>query len=159
MSIDERITALERQTRRLELSNRHWRRTTLGAVLLLAFAVLAGQAAPQPTLEARGFVLRAGRGAARAQLGMNEDVPSLSLYDPGGTLRAALAVEAEGPILNLFTASGEPRLVVGERGDTAFVILRDRDGAPRAAMAVQEDGSPSIYLLDEKMNPLFRRPQ
>ena len=43
--------------------------------------------------------------------------------------------------------------------DDAFVILRDGDGAPRAAMAIQADGSPSIYLLDESLTPLWRAPE
>lgn len=158
MSIEERFRRLEQRAERLERGHLRWRRLALATTLALALVVLLGQAGSSGTIEARGFVLRDERGAARAQLGMSEQVPSLSLYDSGGTLRAGLAVEAEGPILNLFTAAGEPRLVVGERGETAFVILRDRDGAPRAAMAVQEDGSPSIYLLDSKMNPLFRKP-
>ena len=62
-------------------------------------------------------------------------------------------------MLSLFSEEGNPRVVVGERGDAAFVILRDRDGAPRAAMAIQADGTPSLYLLDETMAPIWRQPE
>lgn len=146
------------RVQRLETSVRRWRICGLGLGLAMAVVALTAQIAGPRSMEAQAFVVRDDRGAARAQLGMSEDGPALSLYDEAGVLRAALAVQLEGPILNLFTADGAPRVVVGERGTTAFVVLRDADGAPRAAMAIQEDGSPSIYLLDEHMNPLFREP-
>jgi len=150
--------SLESRLRQLEATVQWQRRAGLTFALLLAAVVLMAQAAGPRSLEAQAFVVRDERGAARAQLGMSESSPALTLYDDSGVLRAALTVQADGPIFNLFTAEGVPRVVVGERGATAFVILRDADGAPRAAMAIQEDGSPSLYLLDEHMNPLFREP-
>jgi len=94
----------------------------------------------------------------RAQLGVGEEGSALGLFDERGHLRIGLSVAPDGPILNLFSAQGNPRVVVGERGESAFVILRDSDGAPRAAMAIQADGTPSLYLLDETMAPIWKQP-
>lgn len=146
--LHERLAALERRGRRIHLA---W--SVIAAVLLIL--ALSPRQGP---VEAAAFVVRDGAGRARIRIGLAGDVPALSLYDGAGALRAALAVDAEGPILNLFAADGAPRLVAAERAARAFVVLRDADGAPRAAMAVQESGEPSLYLLDADLKPIWRQP-
>ncbi len=158
MSEELTLARLEARVQTLEHARQRWRLAGLMAALLSATLVLGAQTSGPRSIEAQGFILRDASGAMRARLGMVDGAPSLALYDSNARLRAAIAVETEGPILSLFNGDGTPRLVIGARGDQAFVILRDADGAPRAAMAVQEDGSPNLYLLDAHLNPLFRKP-
>jgi len=159
-SVRETSTAPEFEARlqRLEHSAGRWRRAALTLSATLAAAVLTGQAPAGGNLEATGLVVRDPGSTARIQVSAADGVPSLALHDRSGHLRAALAIEADGPLFSLYSASGEPRLVVGQRAGAAFVIVRDSEGAPRAAMAVQETGEPSLYLLDANLDPLFRQP-
>ena len=150
---------LQARVERLERSARRWRWLASGCGALLGWLVLTAQSGEPRILEARGLVVRDDAGVARAQVTLGEEGPAFSLYDEQGYLRAALAVEAGGPMLNLYAGDGEPRLVAGERDQAAFFVLRDAAGAPRAAMAVQSDGSPSLYLLDERLNPIWRQPE
>lgn len=150
-SLEARIESLERTAARQ-------RRVLLGLAAVAAVLFLAALAPGQRVVEAQAFTVRDDTGTPRAVLGLGEGGPSLSLYDAEGILRAALAIDGEGPILNLFGASGEPRAVVAERGQRSFLILRDVAGVPRAAMAVQESGEPSLYLLDETLEPIWRQP-
>ncbi len=156
---------------RLERSNRQLR-VVLAALILGGVTLgLGGQdstGSSGRTVDAQAFILRDAQGAARAQLALSEGSPSLSLYDQRGRLRLALAIESGGsgengenggPLMNFYGPDGAPRVVIGERGTASFVILRDAEGAPRAAMAVQDNGEPSLYLLDENMNPIFREPR
>jgi len=154
------VGQLSQIERRLGRAERSARRSRL--LLLAVFPVLllgaARQAVGPRVLEAAAFVVRDDAGIVRAQLGAGDEGSALGLFDDRGHLRAGLSVAPDGPILNLFSAEGNPRVVVGERGESAFVILRDSDGAPRAAMAIQADGTPSLYLLDETMAPIWRQP-
>ena len=158
MRIVERIASIEHRLQQAERRERRWRLTSVAITIGVTLLVVSGQAPRARVVEAETFVVRDANGHARAQLGINDSEPGLTLFDTDGRLRAAIAVEPAGPILSFFNGDGNPRAVVGERGDTAFVILRDAEGAPRAAMAIQADGSPSLYLLDDKMTPLWKRP-
>lgn len=152
-----RISQMERRLEGAERSARRSRLLVLALVPLLLLGA-ARQGAGARVVEAAGFVARDAAGTVRAQLGVGEEGSALGLFDDRGHLRAGLSVAADGPILNLFSEDGDPRVVIGERGDSAFVILRDSDGAPRAAMAIQRDGTPSLYLLDETMTPIWKQP-
>lgn len=152
------MTQLEQRLDRAETSARRARMLLLAVVPVLLLGVV-GQGAGGRVVEAAAFVVRDDAGTIRAQLGVGEEGSALGLFDDRGHLRVGLSVAAEGPIMNLFSANGNPRVVVGERGDAAFVILRDSDGAPRAAMAVQPDGTPSLYLLDETMALIWKQPE
>ncbi|NKB89954.1 MAG: hypothetical protein GKS06_17205 [Acidobacteria bacterium] len=154
--IEARLRQLER---RFETSQRSLpRAAACGFVLLSMFVLIAANQAAGRVTETEALVIRDQTGTVRAQLGVGEEGAALGLFDERGFLRIRLAASPEGPILNLFSSDGNPRIVVGERGESAFVILRDVDGAPRAAMAIQADGTPSLYLLDETMAPLWRQP-
>ncbi len=158
MRIVERIACIEQRLHQAERRERRWRLGSAAIVIAATVIVAGGQATRTRVVEAQTFVVRDAKGLARAQLGITDDEPGLSLFDSDGRLRVAVAVTADGPILSFFNGDGNPRAEVGGRGDTAFMILRDSEGAPRAAMAIQADGSPSLYLLDEKMTPLWKRP-
>jgi hypothetical protein len=120
---------------------------------------VAAQSLAGRIVETGAVVVRDDAGVVRAQLGVGDEGSALGLFDARGHLRLGLSVAADGPIMNLFSEDGHPRVVVGERGEAAFVILRDIDGAPRAAMAIQADGTPSLYLLDKTMAPIWKRPE
>lgn len=152
------VSDVQRRLAALEAANRRLRRAVIALSLSLVVIAGVGMSAGQRVVEASGFVLRDAEGRARAQLAESNGVPSLSLYDEAGTVRLALAVDREGPIINLFSPSGQPRAVLAERESRSFLVLRDADGAPRAAIAVQESGQPSLYLLDEALNPIWRQP-
>ncbi len=149
------VAVLERRIARLE------RRARAGRWLLAAIALpllWAAAQAPARVLQAESFVLRGPDGKQAASLGLVQGRPALALYDAAGRLRVALAVEAEGALLNFFTDHGTPRLVAGQRGDGSLLVLHDGDGAPRAAIAVRDASGPSLYLLDANLDPLFRKP-
>lgn len=156
--LSRRISRVEHRLLRAEKSARRYRLLLLAMVPVLLLGA-AQQGLGSRVVEAAAFVVRDDAGTIRAQLGVGEEGSALGLFDERGHLRAGLSVAPEGPMLNLFSEEGNPRVVVGERGDAAFVILRDRDGAPRAAMAIQADGTPSLYLLDETMAPIWRQPE
>lgn len=149
--LGERIDRLERQAGR-------WRLGAMALAAGLAFVLLTGQAPAGRMIEAGGIIVRDPSSGARVEIGAADGMPSMALHDATGHLRAALAIEENAPLFSLYSASGEPRLVLGQRGGAAFVIVRDAEGAPRAAMAVQENGDPSLYLLDADLDPLFRQP-
>jgi len=155
--LTKRMWLLEQRLGRAEKSARRSRLLLLALVPVLLLGA-AGQGLGSRVVEGGAFVVRDDAGVVRAQLGVGEEGSALGLFDDRGHLRVGLSVAPEGPILNLFSEQGNPRVVIGERGDSAFVILRDSDGAPRAAMAIQADGTPSLYLLDETMAPLWRQP-
>jgi hypothetical protein len=157
-SLAREVGALRARVAEAEQTSRRWRHAGLGLGLVLALFVLSGQSAAPRTLEAGAILVRDPDSRARLQLIAADGEASLALHDAEGHLRASITNEAEGPLFSLYGASGNPRLVVGQRGGAAFVIVRDADGAPRAAIAVQETGEPSLYLLDENLDPIFREP-
>jgi len=156
-ALSRRMSQMERRLQRAERSARRSRLLLLALVPSLLLGA-AWQGTGSRVVEAAAFVVRDDAGTVRAQLGVGEEGSALGLFDERGHLRIGLSVAPDGPILNLFSAQGNPRVVVGERGESAFVILRDSDGAPRAAMAIQADGTPSLYLLDETMAPIWKQP-
>ena len=87
------VQELALRVRALEKQNRRWKIASLLALLLFAFSVTAGlraQGETEPTLlraknvEAQGFVLRDAAGTVRAALRMKGDRPVLELYDSFG---------------------------------------------------------------------------
>jgi hypothetical protein len=162
-SLERQLARTDARVQRLEsllrAANRRSRRASMfvACLVLVAFALGAIQATGRVT-ETGALVIRDDSGTVRAQLGVGEEGAALGLFDARGYLRAGLSAAPDGAILNLFSADGNPRVVVGERGEGAFVVLRDLEGAPRAAMAIQADGTPSLYLLDATMAPLWRQP-
>lgn len=147
---------MEGRLLRVEADTRRWRLAATGLACTLAIVLLSGQS---PAVPEDVVIVRDPASAARVQIAVEEGVPSLGLYDRAGMLRAGVSIEVDGPQWNLFAADGQARVVAGQRDGAAFVIVRDADGVPRAAMAVQESGEPSLYLLDAHLNPLFRQPE
>lgn len=147
---ENRVETLERNIRR-------WRQACMVVALGVATMVTMGQVGNH-TVDTTDLVLRDEGGLVRARLGLQDGNPGLAFYDKDGRQRVGLFVEAEGPIFTLTSEGDRTRVVVAERNDAAVVVLRDPEGAPRAALTVQEDGSPTIFLLDENMNLIYRIP-
>jgi len=127
MTIEERLTQLERKNRRLTLA-------LVVAGLATSLAVAVGMAAPGAVSEevkAHQFNLVDENGKTRASLGMFKGGPSLTLFDENGNRRAALAVD--------------PLAV--DKGNSSFSLF-DEKGKPRVELGIVESGGGGIDVYN-----------
>ena len=123
MTIEERLENMERELGRVKRRNR-W---LLGAILLVAgglivpgmFETTAVRARAQGVktakeIRANKFVLEDENGKRRAELGVFEDGPRLTMYDKNGKPRAGPGVLKDGPSLVLGDENGKIRFVAGK---------------------------------------------
>ena len=75
------LETLTRRLNRLEQQNRWLRRAGLLALAAVGTVLLMAQAPINRTIEAERFVLRASRGAARADLSIQGPGPSLTFFE------------------------------------------------------------------------------
>jgi hypothetical protein len=138
-TLEARVDALERQNRSLK---------QLGVLILVIVmcALFMAQAAPKRTVEAKEIILRDDADKIRARLLVSADGPSLSLYDPDGTARAALADGPVGPFLAFTGTDGKNRMKIGVHADDPAIDLFDASGKMRAELWLQR-GSSGLALL------------
>jgi hypothetical protein len=146
---------------RLERLERHNRRLRLGGALLLlgivAGATMGQGRGPSHAVEAQRFVVKDARGKSRAVLGMSAEGPGLSLYDPDGNARAALALAGDNTSrLGFYDRQGKSRVVVDVQEDgTSTVGFYDKTGKAHAHLRVAPDGSPVLGFFDKDGRPIW----
>jgi len=74
-------------------------------------------------------------GESEVSLGAAGGIPGLLITDSGGVGRVSLA-------------AGWDTLLPGEVGTATWLEFRDKDGKSRLAFGLEQDGSPSIRLID-----------
>jgi hypothetical protein len=137
VTIEERLTTLERLNRRLTLAL-----VSVGTAAILAVAMGQGAPAVVPQeITAHMFTVLDNNGKIRAELGVDKAGAGLSLGDENGKPRAVLGVLKDGPILRLLDENDKPRAVLYVGRGGPGVSLLDENGKLRAVLYVGKDGS------------------
>jgi hypothetical protein len=150
MTLEERLTRLERMNRRLTLS------LVLAGGMVATLVVLAvggctGPTAPPESITARQFVLVDAKGKRRATLGTTTDRAGLWVFDEGGKTRAMLGMFRDGPGLDLVDEGGKTRVGLALTKDGPSLTLFDEKGQNAAAsLVVNPAGQPGLWLLGMK---------
>jgi hypothetical protein len=102
MTIEERLTQLERRNRLLTLALVS---VGMAAILIVAMRQGAPTAVPEE-IKAQRFILVDAYGKARAGLVVGNAGPRFDLLDENGLGRVGLAVLKDGPRLELYDGNG-----------------------------------------------------
>ena len=106
VTIEERLTQLERKNRRLTLAL-----VSVGMAAIVAVAMGREPRGVPQEVTAHKFTLVDDNGKTRAALKVDEDGTCLSLYDQNGKTRAMLVVDKDGPGLTYATRTARGGLV------------------------------------------------
>lgn len=145
-NVRQRLEGVERENRRLK-------RVGAAMVATITAVILMGQVTSPKVpavVEAEQFVLRDGRGKARAWLNMSDGSVSFALADKDEKTRTLLYVRDDGTHgLILATHDGQTRVEVkvGVSGVPTLSLV-DNDGN-RIGMFVLSDGKPALGLVDQ----------
>jgi hypothetical protein len=157
--------ALQARVARLERAARRERIVALG-VLALALAtaqapaptsspVIVRDAHGSATLTARGLTIRDASNTTRILVGLDDHgYPSVDLSDTGGSLREAMDVISDHPVLRQYDKAGKRRaeLFLASDTDNGEFVIRDTSETNRAALFIGTKGLPEIafYGSDAK---------
>ena len=103
MTIEERVTQLERKNRRLTLALVS---VGMAAILTVAMGQAAREAVPE-IVTAHQFNVVDGDGKLRASLGTGKDGTSLGLLDENGKPRVAMGADRSGSRVNFMDEHGQ----------------------------------------------------
>ena len=145
MTIEDRLTRLERRNRRLTLAL-----VLIGVVaaLIVTTGMDRADAVPEK-VTARRFELVDENGKVQAVLGVANDSPFLNLSDKNGKLRVGLGVTmGMVPSLSLFDDNGNPRAGLMVIKDSSILNLSDANGHVRANLGTTKNGG-NVLLMDE----------
>jgi hypothetical protein len=146
MSSQPHSSDLEERLLRLEKQNRRLKQLGVAALIVVASALVMGQAPANKTVEANEFVLRDASGRVRARLAMKMspdrkfDYPDMVLLDPKGQARIELFgsnggdVESSHAGLVLYDAKGQVRMNVGTGASSSSLSLSDAEGNVRVSL-------------------------
>lgn len=126
MTIEQRLTQLERKNRRLTL-------VLVLAGLAVILAVAVGMAAPEAVLE-----------EVKAQ--------KFILVDGDGKFWGGLGVDKTGSNLILIDENGKGRVWLGMFDGRPQFFLDDENGKTRARLSLAKDSSPNLFLSDKNEN-------
>ncbi len=142
------------------------------ATLWVVFTLLAAQSLTAcnsnqdgPTAEfqkisTQEFQIVDSKGQQRAWIGLEEDQPSLILYDKAGRIRVGIGLDMTGaPHLGLANVAGIPviNIALDEAGNMGFLVLSE-EGVPRVAFGVGEDGRAKADLYSPMGHPTWSAP-
>ncbi len=145
MTIEERLTKLERKNRMLTLA---LVLVSLAATLVVTVGMGPPEAVPEE-VKARRFILVDAYGKARAGMFFDNADPHLDLLDENGNVRLGLTVvKGIGPRLGLWDENGKLRVGLALDKDFPSLGFYDESGKGRAGLTVAKDG-PRFGLYDE----------
>lgn len=151
MTLEDRLTRLERKNRRLTLA-------MLLTGVAAALVVTIGAARPEAVrdvVRAHSFVLLDENGKMRALLAVTENEPMLGLADENGRVRAGMAIDKGSPRFVLWDENSTeqaslslskkgPGLQLGSkemmRMSKDAVVFQDKESKPRVLLGLGEDG-------------------
>lgn len=162
MTTEERLEFLERELAR---AKRRGRVLVVAAVVLLAFFchvdVIGTAEAKDPAktaapreIKASAFTVVDKNGVARASMGIENDVPVLSLRDGMGVPRISLQVKDAGPGISLNDASGMSRASIIFTSGVSMFDFSGEDGASLMKLSSSRDGS--MLAFSEGGEPLVK---
>ena len=146
------VTDLAARLTRIERENRRWKLGAAFAALVVAVLGACGlsgpAAAPEKEVVAERFVLRGADGIDYATLALDgQGFPALLLQKD----KASVFLTVAGPALSLRGADGKRGAFVGVESSGAVKLeLKSERFIDGIRMAVQEDGSAGIYVLNTK---------
>jgi hypothetical protein len=106
------------------------------------------------------FQIVDSKGQQRAWIGLEDDQPSLILYDKAGRIRVGIGLDMTGaPHLGLANVAGVPviNIALDEDGNMGFLVLSE-EGVPRVAFGVGEDGRAKADLYSPMGHPTWSAP-
>ena len=146
MTIEERLTKLERKNRMLTLALAF---VALAAVLVVTTGMGSAEAVPEE-VKAHRFILVDAYGKARAGMAMDNAGPRLDLLDENGNVRVGLTVvKGIGPRLGLWDENGKLRVGLALDKDFPSLGFYDENGKGRAGLTVVKGIGPRLGLYDE----------
>ena len=144
----------------------------IGGILVDSPVLVAGTAQPAVVTTTQVNIIDAENQLRAVLSGQDERrMASLSFYDPDGQVRAVVGLDANGvPLLRLLNRAGENRLAASVMGEDAVVVVGsdvarsgtfgvlggipvvslDDAGQSRARIQVNQDGSSSFGLFDDR---------
>jgi hypothetical protein len=149
-----RIARLERANRRLG-----WIAGAMALAALAAWSTGMVRAAAYEVVTGR-LVLTDAAGGTRAILSVVDGFgPSLVIYGENGKAGAALAMPPEGPTLALYDQNGQLRVRLAALEATGpSLALNDAKRRPRLQFSITGGEVPSVMLLNETGQPVWRTP-
>ncbi len=135
MTIEERLTKLERKNRMLTLALVS---ISLAATLVVTIGMGPAEAVPEE-VKAHRFILVDAYGKVRAGLVMAKDGPRLDLLDENSLGRVGLAVFKDGPRLGFYDENGRARAGLAVVKDGSILELMDKNGKRRVVTGLVKD--------------------
>jgi hypothetical protein len=156
----EQLENLQRRVERLERQNRLLRRLGWLTAVVLAVAIVSGQAA-LPTAESRqlsaeSFRLVDGDGKLRGEFALGDEGPLLRLLDAEGQPQVQLAVAGNRPALDLFEKGKRRASIEVAAGDATATLLSDQ-GSARAMLSAGKDSAGKETAACALHDPLGNR--
>jgi hypothetical protein len=147
MTIEERLTQLERNNRRLTVA---LVLAGLAAILVVAGYMVSPLAVPDE-VRAHRFSLVDGDGKVRVGLVVSENVPIFAMFDENGNRQIGLGVDKNGPGLNLFDTNGKLRTGLTISKGVPSLDLFDENGKQRARLGSKDGAGLVLYDNNGKM--------
>ncbi|MBF0547426.1 MAG: hypothetical protein HQM08_23495 [Candidatus Riflebacteria bacterium] len=143
MQIEERITALERQNKRLK-------RLFFFIVILIGGFVVQGEiSATSKIIEAEKFVLKNKQGKVRGVWENHESMTVLAMFDDSGVNRITAGLSNTDESLTFCDASGSPRIKFSFADGDSGIFVFDGNKKIRIGMALNSQG-PCVDFRDSK---------
>ena len=133
------------------------------AMTLLTTALLACDTGKPRALEEVGklkvqeLVLTDSKGQQRAWIGLEQDQPSILLFDDAGRIRMGLGLDADGsPQIGLSNVAGIPvlNLAMDAEGNMGLLVVNE-EGKPRVVSGVGSDGKARTDLYSDSGFRIF----
>jgi len=102
-------------------------------------------------LKVQELVLTDSKGQQRAWIGLEQDQPSILLFDDAGRIRMGLGLDADGsPQIGLSNVAGVPvlNLAMDAEGNMGLLVVNE-EGLPRVVSGVGSDGKARTDLYSQ----------
>ena len=102
-------------------------------------------------LKVQELVLTDSKGQQRAWIGLEQDQPSILLFDDAGRIRMGLGLDADGsPQIGLSNVAGVPvlNLAMDADGNMGLLVVNE-EGLPRVVSGVGSDGKARTDLYSQ----------
>ena len=106
------------------------------------------------TIKTERIVLTDSKGKTRLMVGMTDGSPGLRFFDKAEKRRAWWTFQDDGSSTVRFYDKGEkPTGIIRMIAEGPSIAIEDANGTSRADLTVGPDGSPGLFLNDQKGKP------